>query len=349
MTGRGVIYIGYKCNLRCKFCYYEHEDAKKWQPIEDAKKAAHLYRNHYGLCAVDITGGEPTIYPNIHELLEYCNKIGLSPTCITNAQVLEKKEVVARFKESKVNDFLISIHGFGENYDKITQAKNGFDRLTKAIDNLNSAGITFRSNTTITTSSYKDLKKIAEFVVANNGKVINYISYNPHYDWANITNQDFQVKHSEVRPYLEDALDYCDAHAVEANVRYFPFCMMPRHKEKCYNFAQIPYDPGEWDFRGWYSTKLYNPADKIPDEFYNDKNRDAAYYLAARKQTNAIYARSPKCEQCALKNICDGLTHQYFNRYGDEEVIIQQGKKINNPTHFLSRSKTLSTWRKTDL
>ena len=92
MTGRGVIYIGYKCNLRCKFCYYEHEDAKKWQPIEDAKKAAHLYRNHYGLCAVDITGGEPTIYPNIHELLEYCNKIGLSPTCITMHRYWRKKK-----------------------------------------------------------------------------------------------------------------------------------------------------------------------------------------------------------------------------------------------------------------
>ena len=344
MTTRGVLYIGYKCNIKCKFCYYAHNEAKNWEAYDECRRTASLLKSRYKLQAVDITGGEPTIYPHIHELLRYCNEIDLSPTLITNGQLLANEDHVQKFKESKVSDFLVSVHGYGDSYKEITGSR--FDRLVMALDNLVKYKIPFRTNTTITASSYKDLKKIAELAVSKGAKVINYISYNPSYDWATITTQDFQVKHSEVSPYIKEALDYCDLVGIEANVRYMPFCMLKGHEDKCYNFAQLPYDPGEWDYKGWYSTEFNCPSWKFPDEFYDNHSKENIYYIAARTQTNACYARSTKCNGCALQNLCDGLTGQYMQRFGDGELRPQKGEKINKPNHFIAdRVKVLPTWK----
>ena len=39
-------------------------------------------------------------------------------------------------------------------------------------------------------------------------------------------NIDFQARHSEIAPYLIEALEICDRVGYEVNVRYFPLCMM---------------------------------------------------------------------------------------------------------------------------
>lgn len=43
-----------------------------------------IFVEEYGCNSIDIQGGEPTIYPHIFELIEYCVSIGLKPTLITN-------------------------------------------------------------------------------------------------------------------------------------------------------------------------------------------------------------------------------------------------------------------------
>ena len=52
--------------------------------LEKAKAICHTLRHYYGDTSIDIQGREPTIYPDILELIGYCDAIGLYPTLITN-------------------------------------------------------------------------------------------------------------------------------------------------------------------------------------------------------------------------------------------------------------------------
>jgi len=303
ITQRSVLYVGFPCNLRCKFCYYAYTKAAKWHPLEETKRDASLFREKFGNDRVDITGGEPTIYPHIHELVRHCNEIGLRPTLITNMQALAQKDQAKEFKESGVFDFLCSVHNLYEDYDAVTQKDGAFQSVEKAIDNLNELGIPWRANCTMVKTNMGLLKDIAEWCHERKARVINFIEFNPFYEWRKMKAIDFQAKHSEIAPHLVKALEYCDSVGLEANVRYFPHCLLPGHEEKSYNFMQLPYDSHEWDFASWYSPITRAPADKLDMQYYIDafvdkgteKGRAFAYKTVARKQRHALYTYSDKC------------------------------------------------------
>src|SRR5207248_967883 len=95
ITRRGVLWLGQTCNLRCYFCYFldriesrEHPE-HPFMSLDKAKEICKTLVDVYGNNAIDIQGGEPTIWYAILDLVRYCHEIGLEPTLITNALVLE--------------------------------------------------------------------------------------------------------------------------------------------------------------------------------------------------------------------------------------------------------------------
>ena len=66
-----------------------------------AKKICDTLVNTYGNNAIDIQGGEPTIWKSIYDLVSHCHKIGLEPTLITNALILDNKDTCIKFKEGR--------------------------------------------------------------------------------------------------------------------------------------------------------------------------------------------------------------------------------------------------------
>ncbi|KJR41170.1 Radical SAM domain protein [Candidatus Magnetoovum chiemensis] len=340
LTKRAVLYTGYPCNIRCIFCYYAHSPSKEWHPIEQCKHDALLYRKAYNNDWVDITGGEPTIYPHIIELLEYCGDINLTPTLITNLQVLAKRKKVEEFKELGVYDFLCSVHAIGNSYDFLTKKKGGWNNLLSAVENLQHCQMKWRVNCTMTEINRRQLKTIAEFAYENGARVINYINYNPFHEWESKMDIDFQSLHSSIEPYLKEALDYCDEAGLEANVRYFPFCKMKGHENKCYNFSQLSYDPHEWDFNSWYSNKTKNPSEKIPAHIMNivDNNEDFHIYMAQHMKSQ-LFCQNHACHLCALRAICDGFSNQYANRFSMNETAPYDGEIIKDPKWFINKQK----------
>ncbi|WP_295702228.1 radical SAM protein [Helicobacter mastomyrinus] len=104
--------------------------------LDKAKEICRIFVEEYGLNSIDIQGGEPTIYPQIFDLIKYCNSIGLKPTLITNLISLANFKHAQKFKEAGIYDFLVSLHGIGENYDKVVGKKDAFDKQIQALENL---------------------------------------------------------------------------------------------------------------------------------------------------------------------------------------------------------------------
>jgi len=265
LTRRGVIWLGQTCNLRCQFCYFinrvnaaDHPE-HPFMSLEKAEKMCKTLVDVYGNNAVDIQGGEPTIYKGIFGLIRYCNKIGLKPTLITNALVLDRIEVCRQFEEAGIRDFLISVHGLGREYDTLVGRDGAHIRQMKALRNLQEVGIPFRFNCVLAKPVVTQLPLISELAARVGAMVVNFIAFNPFEDQSQGGRRsDLNVpRYSEVKAELTKALDILNDAGIEANVRYFPFCMVEeRHRKSIYNFQQLPYDHHEWDYGSWAWTAL---------------------------------------------------------------------------------------------
>jgi len=257
ITRRGAIWLGQTCNLRCHFCFFidRIEDAShpehEFMSLEKAKRICKILVDVYGNNAVDIQGGEPTLWRPILALIEYCHAIGLHPSLITNALLLDRKEKVLEYKKAGIRDFLVSVHGLGPVHDWAVGLDGAHERQMKALRNLIEVGIPFRLNTVLTGGSILHLPQVARLATETGARVVNFLTFLPFADQATAGARTAPnlPRYSEAAGPLTEALDLLSAAGVEANVRFFPLCLLPaRHRKSCFNLQQLPYDQGEWDF-----------------------------------------------------------------------------------------------------
>lgn len=264
LTRRGVMWLGQTCNQRCYFCYFASRIADSSNPfhafmtIDKAKQICKTLREFYGNTAIDIQGGEPTIYHDIFELIAYCRSIGLYPTLITNGLVLGRPGVLEKYRDAGLRDFLVSLHGIGPIHDEVVGVDGAYDKIVAAIEGMRETGIPFRFNCTMSKPVIPIIPEIARKAVEYGAYAVNYIAFNPFGDQEQGRRTRENVgRYSEIKPLLTEAIDTLESAGIEANVRYLPFCMAePRHRKNFYNYQQLSYDTHEWDYASWLWTMM---------------------------------------------------------------------------------------------
>ncbi len=329
ITKRGVLWLGQTCNLKCFFCYFIDKIADKEHPehpfmsLDKAKKICHTLRYMYGNRAIDIQGGEPTIYPYIFELIEYCAEIGLAPTLITNGIVLAKEDTAQKFKDAGVKDFLFSIHGLGETYNHIVGLENGSKKQMEALYNLQKLEIPFRLNCTMTKDVIEQLPQIAELAIDTGASAVNFIAFNPFADQQDkgARSTENVPKYSYVRDNISGAIDKLESAGIEVNIRYFPHCMLePRHRKNSYNFQQLSYDDREWDFNSWTWTTRFNQRSNSPELdkpipillYEIDEYNDIPFGASAKHGNPVHYLKEIDLEEHLLKLFSADIPKDYL-------------------------------------
>lgn len=408
LTKRGVLWLGQTCNLRCKFCYFvnridsvDHPE-HPFMSLEKAKEICSILVKYFGNNAIDIQGGEPTIYKDIFELVAYCREIGLLPSLITNALTLSNKRICQKFKDAGVRDFLVSVHGLGDVYDEVVGDIPGASKKQlKGIDNCLEIGIPMRFNCVLSKSALPQLTDIAKLAVQKKIRVVNFIAFNPFEDQHRngVRCADNVPRYGEIVKYLDNAMDILDSAGVECNVRYFPICMVAKkHRKSVYDFQQLPYDIHEWDFASWSWTGMKlqrmksgnltpvksleyltygrssavnsalkiikQPAERILAHYpllltkavqtyqamssfslrtlqpgkHKNVNLETLYrdHGRQRAQKDCSYAYGEKCNDCNVKEICDGFHNDYAQFYGTDEALpITDTLVITDPLYFI--------------
>ena len=333
LTRRGVLWLGLRCDVRCKFCYDEHVPAarKGWLPLADATRALDKFRSYYGNEFVDFMGGEPTLHPQILDITAHAASIGLRPTVITHGMHLARTERAAAFAQAGVHDFLVSVHGAGETARAIHgRGRDNAARQARALDNLRALGVPFRFNVTMIRDNLTELAAIAALAADKGARVVNFLTFNPYFEWERDIEISFQARHSEIAPYLMRAIDTCTAAGVEANVRYMPPCQLPGYEQHVYTGFQLPYDPHEWDYNSWYDAG--HPGQPGPDWYYQ---------ASLRQRERHGYQQAPACAGCALREACDGFHAQYAARWGGAEAVPYLGPLVTGPRHFIRHQDKL--------
>jgi MoaA/NifB/PqqE/SkfB family radical SAM enzyme len=335
LTRRGVLWLGLRCDVRCKFCYDELVAAgdKAWIPLDEATRALDKFRLYYHNEFVDFMGGEPTLHPNVLTIVEHAASIGLRPTVITHGMHLADRDRARRFAEAGIHDFLVSIHGIGDTAAAVHgrgRGKNNYAKQVAALDNLRALGIPFRFNVTMIRDNLAELDAIATLAGQTGARVVNFLTFNPYFEWTREPEIAFQARHSEIAANLGRAIDRCTELGVEANVRYLPPCQLPGHEAHVYTGYQLPYDQHEWDYNSWYDSG-------------HEGQPSPAWYLdaARRQQRRHSYQHVPACAGCALREVCDGFHAQYVARWGGDEARPYASPQVHDPTHFVRNQSKL--------
>ncbi|MDE5770570.1 MAG: radical SAM protein, partial [Ruminococcus sp.] len=149
-----------KCNLRCDFCY-----AKKTEYIEtaiieyDNLKKVVDFCNDARVKFIVFTGGEPTLYPRLLDILKYIkskdNK--MIPTIATNGILLEDMEYCRSLIDNGIEYIDISLKGKDneECYEMV--GRDCFLQQSKAIHNLSMLPIEFTCSIVLTSENINSL------------------------------------------------------------------------------------------------------------------------------------------------------------------------------------------------
>lgn len=141
-----VLLVSYKCNLRCKMCFYYNESEKNntCNLIKDRaneelnlKQIYKLIDNasHMKIKILTIHGGEPLLYPDIFRIANYAYNKGLLVNFITNGVLLSEK-VAKKIVDAKINQITFSLDGPEAVHDNVRNVKGTFKKLVQGIKNL---------------------------------------------------------------------------------------------------------------------------------------------------------------------------------------------------------------------
>jgi len=156
------------CSFRCPFCHNpELVDRGSWN-VEQSSKEKEFFKflkTRLGkLDGVCITGGEPTIQPDIIEFIKKIKEMGYAVKLDTNGT---RPDVVRKVIQEKLVDFIaMDIKNHLEKYDETTGSKTDQGRIRLSVELIKNSGINYEFRTTVVPGLHveKDFIKIAEWL-----------------------------------------------------------------------------------------------------------------------------------------------------------------------------------------
>ena len=155
------------CNFRCGFCHNSALvlDYNTLPPIAESDILNYLKKRKGILEGLCITGGEPTLNPDLPEFIKKVKDIGYSVKVDTNGTNPEMVKLLAA--EDLADYFAIDIKNDRENYAKIIGFEK-FDtaKIEKTVEFLLSGKVKYEFRTTLISEYHKteNIKKIGEWI-----------------------------------------------------------------------------------------------------------------------------------------------------------------------------------------
>ena len=284
---RGLIRINGHCNMSCAFCFVDRTvpDIELETLRDEIAKMARGGTRH-----LVISGGEPTIHPQLPELLRFARSLGafdvieMQSNGVKCADVDYASELVA----AGLNKVTFSLHSIDpEHSDRITRLPQAFGKTVRSIHNFRHLGVLTQIAHVITKSNYQELPETVRYLrrefPADGGHLSLCLAIA-----QGISDLVFQwviPTFSEIKPYVSNALDFC----LETGIGFggmigqggYPPCMLD---------GDIRYYEGVLD-------KVFRSED-ASEQFYKPE----------------------KCRECSFDAYCLGPRRAYVEHYGDAEI-----------------------------
>ncbi len=320
------------CNLKCVHCYAGSEN-KKYEgemSTEDAKKMIDDLAA-FGAPVLLFSGGEPTVRPDLLELMHYAKSKGMRVVISTNGTLITAQRA-KEFAEIGLSYVGVSLDGGRETHDKFRGIEGSFDKSIEGIRNSKAAGIKVGLRMTVNKRNYQDIDEIFEIMDREdiNRACFYHLVYTGR--GSELMNED--LDHEQTRDVVRHLMDLTKARfdagkkpeiLTVDNHADAPFIYMELLKEDPKRAAEVmqllEWNQGNssgngiacvsWDGevypdQFWRHFSLGNVKDRPFSEIWTDVSRTTPQSeLMFRLKDKRPFVKG-RCAECRWLNICGG-------------------------------------------
>jgi MoaA/NifB/PqqE/SkfB family radical SAM enzyme len=224
-TAKVIINLTYRCNNHCQFCAVGNR-LQQDLDLDTVKEVLERYAAR-GITLLDLDGGEPTLHPDLFDIIAYARQIGFATINITtNGRRLAYPDFTRKLLASGITSLLISLHGADAVvHDAITGTPGSFKETMAGIENvlaMRSEELDFGINTTLGKPNYHLLEALVERLSALGVTKFNIQFLTPFGRAAAQLLPPQEAAAAVVKKTIERFGD-----AMQIQVINLPFCALP--------------------------------------------------------------------------------------------------------------------------
>jgi len=269
--------------------------------LNDFKKNLDFFSKRTKIKKVILTGGEPTLHPDLLKILSHLDKQKLAFSIVTNAIRFASHGFLKKTEKYFINNpnsnIVFSLNSLPDEVNNQKEQKIAKKRI-KGIIELAKSKIPLSCTVTVTQENKKylnqifnfliDLKKEYNFNLKGVELRMLYSSLTPD----NLFKENFINPPLKVSQLLEQSLSYLDENKVNYVLWNFPLCYLKNPKK--YKHSQI-------------KERLETVMTRIDVNHQYDKRQLLDWSKQLKKH--------PECLNCSLVDYCSGIESNYLKLY----------------------------------
>ncbi len=301
---KALVKVGYACNEHCTFCHTQ--DVREVQGSAEEVSAKIVRARQLGHGMVVLSGGEPTIRPELFRWAAEIQALGMEVGLVTNGRVLAYPDVLERLLGLGLRYVYMSLHGGEAKVHNALVRAVGFEEARQAIRNLSGRGLSLTVNCVVTRQNVDHLEGLVDALLPHRDLTLKFSCVAPKGGAAHLYEK-LVVPVAYAAAKVGAAIRHGLAKAGGDGPRFahdgFPLCHLPGLEGlyddlKTHRYATMV-EIGEPDFFP------VDDKDKVLPE---------------------------GCRACALRGPCPGLYRGYLERYGAGELRPRGGPRSNSFT-----------------
>jgi pyruvate formate lyase activating enzyme len=154
------------CNFRCPYCHNPElvDPTRYGETLSEKEVLAYLEKRRGRLDAVTLSGGEPTLQPDLLSFTRQIREYGYLVKVDTNGS---RPDVLEKLFDSGLVDYLaMDIKGPPEKYQRITKSDIQRETIRQSIELIIASGVEYEFRTTVvkTLLNTEDFSEIAKLI-----------------------------------------------------------------------------------------------------------------------------------------------------------------------------------------
>ncbi|MBW2463054.1 MAG: radical SAM protein [Deltaproteobacteria bacterium] len=312
---KALIKVGYGCNDHCSFCHtldVRHIDGEAreiHQKIDRAKALGHSM--------VVLSGGEPTIRPELLAWADHVVSLDMDFGLVTNGRMLSYPELTDALLERRLRYVYLSLHGGTAKVHDLMVRSEAFEETYGALRVLSGRGLDLTANCVVTRHNVEHLRGLVDAVLPYEDLSLNFSMVEPK-GGGDALFEHLMPRITAAAGRIREAIEYGDARVRDSGAtgpRFghgaIPLCLMAGHPDrygdlKTHRFASMT-EIGEADFY---------PVD--------DRNK---------------VQPEEKCRGCSLSGPCPGLYRGYVEVFGASELAPVFDRPRSNSFNYVFEAK----------
>jgi MoaA/NifB/PqqE/SkfB family radical SAM enzyme len=277
LANLGYIQVTRKCNQHCLFCSNPELEATL-TPGQARIRLAKLRDGGY--TGVILTGGEPTLHPDLADLVKAGTEVGLAVRIITNGQ---RPDLLESLKKAGLGHVHVSVHSARPDVQaELTSNPDSWKNLATTFDRLKALKITCDVNTVMCARNADHLDETVRVIVDRWPNV-------RHFVWNNIDSRMNRVAENphtvarlaDLELSLFRAVRLLQVTGRTFRIERLPLCYMA-------DFAHFSTE-----------TRKIAKGEERTVHFLDEKGEI--------RQTEFFHDKTDTCSHCKLDPICAGL------------------------------------------